>query len=702
MSNSSYNAIIESSKYIGRDLSWLKFNYRVLDQALAENRNVFEKLKFLAITASNLDEFFMIRVGSLYNYIDYNTERVDFSGLREIPFKNKLLEEIQKFAYDSKSLYKHHLKPLFESNGFQIVPLSALNEDEQGAASQYFDKTVHPMLTPMVCDSYHPFPILMNRVLTLGVVTHDPAEKKDTNKLSFVQIPKNLPRFYEVVRDGLVLFVPIEELIRFFIGRLFRNINILSTDVLRITRNGDFTLEESDEEDVDFLEELRRKLKTRRTGRVVRLEIEESPNPWLMKQVLERWDIGEDNIFRLDQDDVFDYTGFWYIVKHHEFKSRMRPMPQAVPPISMPQGGTENIFELLKERDILLHHPYNNMEPLLELLEQAAEDPNTLSIKLTIYRLASDSRIASALLKAAENGKHVSVLFEVKARFDEENNMREAKRLQKAGCFVIYGVSTYKTHTKLLLIVRKEGEGVTRYVHMSSGNYNESTAKLYTDTGIMSTNEAYAEDISEFFNVITGHSLPTGYKNLITAPRDMRQKLAERIRQEAENARNGLPSGIMIKINSLQDKKTIDELYAASQAGVPIRLVVRGMCCLRPGRQGLSDNIEVRSIVGELLEHSRIYYFHNNNDPMVYGGSADVMVRSFDRRLESLFLITDDLLKRQTINILRFNLMDNLNAYIMNEDGNYFKKIATEEAPFNIHEQFYHVTQEDIKDVQLF
>jgi polyphosphate kinase len=343
------------------------------------------------------------------------------------------------------------------------------------------------------------------------------------------------------------------------------------------------------------------------------------------------------------------------------------------------------------------------MDPVLELLEQAAEDPRVLSIKITIYRVAKESRVTNALLRAAENGKHVSVLFEVKARFDEENNMREAQRLQKAGCFVIYGVSNLKTHTKLLLIVRQDEDSkVYRYVHLSSGNYNEVTSRLYTDIGLLTTKEIYAQDVSEFFNVITGHSYPTTYRNLITSPRDMRIQLVNLVKREAENARKGLPSGIVIKINSLQDKEFIDALYEASQAGVPVRLIVRGICCLRPGRLGLSENIQVISIVGEYLEHSRIYYFHNEGNPKVYIGSADTMVRSFDRRIESLFMLDEAILKKQAMNILRFNLKDNVNTYLMQEDGTYVLKELDGDTPFNVHREFYSVTRELVKDVQLF
>jgi polyphosphate kinase len=336
-------------------------------------------------------------------------------------------------------------------------------------------------------------------------------------------------------------------------------------------------------------------------------------------------------------------------------------------------------------------------------LEKAADDPYVLSIKITIYRVARESRVTAALLKAAEAGKHVSVLFEVKARFDEENNLREAQKLQKAGCFVIYGVSNLKTHTKLLLIVRKERDDrVYRYVHLSSGNYNETTSRLYTDVGLLSTNEVYANDVSEFFNVITGHSQPSAYQNLITSPRDMRIQLCNMVRREAENAKTGSPSGIVIKLNSIQDKELIDELYAASQAGVKIKLIVRGICCVRPGRKGLSENIEVISIVGEYLEHSRIYYFHNAGNPKVYIGSADAMVRSFDRRIESLFSLQEETPKKQAMNILRFNLLDNVNAYSMKEDGSYVIKELNGDYPFNIQKEFYNVTRETVADVKLF
>ena len=693
---------IEKSKFISRDLSWLKFNSRVLDQAKKTNRNFFDKLKFMAITSSNLDEFFMIRVGSLYHYLDSNKERIDYSSLREIPFKQKLLAEIHEFCADQANHYIKNIKPYFKKHGFSIRKVSELNDSERVKVKDYFKKTIFPMLTPMVYDSYHTFPSLVNKLLIFGVVTADYRDETEKKRLSFIQIPTNLPRLFEIYREDQVVFVPIEEIIRSFIHKLFRNITIESVNLFRITRNGDFTLDESDDIEANFLEELRRKLKTRKTGRVVRLEVEEGANKWMIRVLKNRWDIEDNNIFELSEDNLFDYTLFWQIIGHNEFKNKVPKLHPPIKPISMQDvGSEESIFEILRQRDVLLHHPYNSIEPLLTLLEQSAEDPNVLSVKLTIYRLAKSSRVTAALLKAAENGKHVSVLFEVKARFDEENNLKEAKRLENAGCFVIYGIQEVKTHTKLLLIVRKEADRVTRYVHMSSGNYNESTSKLYTDWGIMTSNDIYAHDVSEFFNAITGHSIPRIYKYLLTAPKDMRQQIVDLIKNEATNAKKGVPSGIIIKLNSLQDKETISELYKASQAGVPIKLIIRGICSLRPGRKGLSENIEVYSIVGEYLEHSRIYYFHDGGAAKIYGGSADVMVRSFDRRIESLFMVVDPLLKKEVMSILDYNLRDNVNSYVMKEDGSYQPIKVDGEKTFNVHKEFFKISKEEIEKVNL-
>jgi polyphosphate kinase len=708
-------SVVEQSNYISRDLSWLKFNFRVLDQVKNTERTIFERLKFLAITASNLDEFFMIRVGSLYNYIDYGKERIDYSGLREIPFRKVLLAFAQNFYKVQDEVFREELTPLFSENGFRIVGISDLSEEERSETSAYFMRTIFPMLTPMVFDGYHTFPILMNKILIFGVVTKTQEESNgkpdaDHQRLSFVQIPQNLPRFFTIEREadperngqtGEVLFVPIEEIIRLEIHKLYRNIEILSVDLFRITRNGDFTLEESDDIEADFIDEIKQKIKTRRTGRVVRIEVENNHSNWMLKVLKQRWELDDDNVFMAEK--LLDFTGLWQIINHKEFREKIPSIHPPVTPLSLKSTDKNaKLFEVLKHQDILMHHPFNSIEPVLKLLEESAEDPDVLAIKLTIYRLAKKSRITDALLKAAENGKHVSVLFEVKARFDEENNIREAQRLQKAGCFVIYGISRYKTHTKLLLIVRKDGDRVTRYAHMSSGNYNEDTARLYTDLGVLTTNETYTQDISEFFNVITGHSIPNHYQYLITAPRDMRRQLTELIRAEAENARLGLPSGIVIKINSLEDQFVINELYKASQAGVQIKLIVRGICCLRPQRQGLSENITVRSLVGNFLEHTRIYYFHNNGDPKVYGGSADIMVRSFDRRIESLFLLAGQQTKQQAIQILDYNLRDNVNAYEMQEDGDYVHCECNGDPPFNIHEKFFEVTEEIVENARLF
>lgn len=695
---------IYRSSLISRDLSWLKFNHRVLDQSKKPKRNFFDKLKFMAITSSNLDEFFMIRVGSLYNYLDYHKERVDYSSLRELPFRKRLLGQIQDFFDRQSRLYIEYIKPQFRRNGFEILQVNDLSDLEKQLVKEYFKKTIFPMLTPMVFDSYHTFPSLVNKLLIFGVVTLDHRDENEKKRLSFIQIPTNLPRLFEIDRDDKLVFVPIEDIIRTFIQKLFRNIEIESVNLFRITRNGDFTLDESDDIEANFLEELRRKLKTRKTGRVVRIEVEENPNSWMLRVLRNRWDLDEDNVFYVTRENLFDYTAFWQIVGHNEFKDKVTKLRPPVRPVSMQDiGSEESIFEVLKQRDIMLHHPYNSIETLLELVEKSADDPKVLSIKLTIYRLANDSRITAALLRAAENGKHVSVLFEVKARFDEENNLKEAKKLEEAGCFVIYGIQEVKTHTKLLLIVRKEGEKVTRYVHMSSGNYNESTSRIYTDWGIMTSNDIYAHDVSEFFNAITGHSMPRIYKYLLTAPKDMRQQIVDLIREEAANAKKGLKTGIIIKINSLQDKETIEELYRASQAGVPIKLIIRGICCLRPGRKGLSENIEVISIVGQYLEHSRVYYFHNNGDPKIYGGSADIMVRSFDRRIESLFMVVDPAIKKEVMNMLLYNLKDDINAYFMREDGTYGeKKPSSKNNGFNIHKEFFNVTKEEIEKAKLF
>jgi polyphosphate kinase len=688
--------LIRKSKYISRDLSWLRFNYRVLDQAQGTNRSLFDRLKFLAITSSNLDEFFMIRVGSLYNYLDYGKERIDYSGLRELPFRRKLLDFAHRFVNDQSLTYLNELKPAFEKNGFNILKMADLTELELKKADGYFKNTVFPLLTPMMYDSYHGFPLMMNQMLIFGVVTRigssavglDGEAEKGQERLTFVQIPQNLTRFFELTRKDKVMFVPIEEVVREFLPRLFRNVEIISADLFRITRNGDFTLEESDDIDNDFIKEIQVGLKTRKRGRVVRVEVEPNASPTLMEVLRERWNIDNGNVFVINS--MIDMKGLWQIVRHPNFRGRAAKNPGSVPPLSLPEGADENLFEYLKHHDVLLHHPYNSIEPMVRLLEQAAVDPHVLGIKQTIYRLADDSRVSAALLKAAENGKHVSVLFEVKARFDEEKNIREGARLEKAGCFVIYGVSKYKTHTKLLMIIRKEGEKVTRYVHIGSGNYNEQTSRLYTDLSLLTTNDTYGHDVSEFFNVITGHSQPDDYEYLITAPKDMRQQLIHLIREEVKQAKKGLPSGIVMKMNSLEDKEMIDEFYRAAKAGVPIRFIVRGICCLRPGRPGLSENIEVRSIVGEYLEHTRLFYFHNGGDAKVYAGSADIMVRSFDRRIEALFLIVNPQLKREAINILMMNMMDNQNSYVMREDGAYIRQQpGVGEPVVNVHKDFF-------------
>lgn len=688
----------QSEHYLSRDLSWLKFNERVLDQVERPDKTIFERLKFLSISAANLDEFFMVRVGRLYNYIDYNRKWLNKMGLQVGPFREKLLKRAGTSFQKQHEYFLQKVNPLCEANHFVFVQdITTLNHQEQNKLKNYFKKAIFPMLTPMVFDSRHVFPALANKLLVFGVVTHNPAEEEENKKISFIQLPQNLSRFYRLNRSNNIALIPIEAVIREHIAILFRNVAIFSVTLFRIIRNGDFSLEESDDIEASFVEELKRKLKKRNKGRVVKLEIEDNHDRWLVDRLKHRWNIDKDNVFQVPAQSLMDLTGLQQFVQHSNAEDQLPVLP-----ISYPVQRAGELFEVLKQQDILLHHPYNSIDLVIDFLEKAAEDPHVLAIKMTIYRLAQDSAVTAALLKAAERGKHVSVLIEIKARFDEENNMKEAKKLEKAGCFVIYGMDSVKTHAKMMMIVHREDERITRYVHLSSGNYNEETAQGYADISLMTTDEIYANDVSGFFNVITGHSMPKTYNNLITAPLNIRKQLIAMICQEAKNAQQGLPCGIVIKVNALEDEMIIEELYKASQAGVPIQLIVRGICCLIPQRPGLSANITVRSIVGNFLEHARIFYFYNQGDAKVYTGSADIMVRSFDKRIESLFIIKSPVLKQQVINILAYNLRDNCNSYLMQEDGTYVKTTPGNEAPFDIHKAFFDLNVAEVMKARLF
>jgi len=695
--------ILPFDPYISRDLSWLAFNRRVLALAQDPKLSPFDRLRFLAITASNQDEFFMIRLGSLYNYVDYKTRTNNRNPKIERLLK-KLHEEAHEFHQQQQKVYLQSLLPAIKkANCFLIKDITKLNKGTQKQLEDYFDQVIFPMLTPMSFDENQAIPVLRNRASAFCVVTRNTAKKQPQSRTySFVQLPSNLPRFYEIPTTTKHYFIPIEEIIRKHFSKLFHNVEVLEAVLLRVTRNGDFSLEESEDIEEKILEELKRQLKKRNTGDIIRLELEKSCSKDTLNLLKRKCDIDDRNVFFVDRKSLINFISLNQLAKHSSFSGQLPVKHSPVLPLTYPDQTGDSLFDILKKQDILIHRPYNSFSLVINLLEEAAEDPHVLAIKLTVYRLAEDSAVIRALLKAAQNGKHVAVLIELKARFDEEHNIQEAKRLQKAGCSVIYGKIDMKTHAKLLFIVRQEDHQVNSYVHMSSGNYNEETAQYYTDVSLFTTDPGYAKDVSNFFNVITGHSFPQHYDNLITAPVDLREKLLSFIDREISFAKKGLKSGIVFKLNALSDKIIIDELYKASQAGVPIELIVRGICCLIPGRKGFSDNITVRSIVGEFLEHARIFYFHNQNDPTIYIGSADIMVRSFDNRIESLFLIKNKIHKQEIIHILSYNLRDNFNTYLMKEDGTYEKINSGKKEIFNVHHAFYEVTLEEVMKAKLF
>ena len=569
---------INKSDLISRDLSWLNFNYRVLDQVKNDNRNLLDRLKFLSIVSSNFDEFFEVRVGSLYNYIDSKKNRIDYSGMRENPFREYLLDNSKVFFDDFNSFFSNSIIPLMEKEKIFIGDLDLLDKDGIKKVKKYFKKTIFPMITPMVFDNLHSFPILMNKVLIFGVVSKS-KKTSSKSKISFIQIPQNIPRFFEYKIDSKIYFIPIENIIRKYIKTFFQGILIESVSLFRIIRNGDYTLEESEDIESNFLEELKQKLKDRKFSRVVRLDVLNNYDKNVIKELQKIFKIDDFNLMKLSKNSFLDLSSIFQVVNYNEFSELLPKYPSPIKPFDLNEIDEKSIFQILSEKDIFLHHPYNSFDPVIKLLKEAAEDPDVLSIKITLYRTAKNSRVIDELLKAAENGKHVSVLFEVKARFDEENNFKNGYKLEKAGCYVIYGIGSLKTHTKLLLIVRREGKKVRNYAHMGTGNYNETTSKLYTDIGLMTSNKSYTKDALKFFNVITGHSIPDDYENLLTAPNYMKDKIISFIEKEIKNVKNGGIGKICIKINSLQDKTVINKLYDASNVGVKICLIVRGICC---------------------------------------------------------------------------------------------------------------------------
>ena len=672
-----------------RELSWISFDERVLNEARDKSIPLFERLKFISITSSNLDEFYMVRVASLKDQVHANYTKKDLSGMdakEQLTGISKRTHELVQLQYNT---YNRSAVPSLEHVGLTIISEhEKLTKEQAEYVDSYFEENIYPVLTPMAMDSARPFPLIRNKTLNIGALVQkkedsllsraeDKKEKKGKEKekekeLEFatVQVPSVLPRFILLPQDektGQRYVILLEEIIERNMQQLFLNYDIVTSHPFRIMRNADFSLDE--EEAVDLLEEIEKQLKRRQWGEVIRLEIEDKADQRLLKVLKRELEVNEEDIFEIP--GALDLTVLMkmYGLDGYDHLKTPKYTPQPVPALM----NDDDIFTNIRKGDILLMHPYETFDPVVDFVRSAARDPEVLAIKQTLYRVSGNSPIIAALAAAAENGKQVSVLVELKARFDEENNIIWAKKLEKAGCHVIYGLVGLKTHSKITLVVRREEDGIRRYVHLGTGNYNDSTAKLYTDCGIMTCHPLIGEDATAVFNMLSGYSEPLNWNMLSVAPLWLRTKFLRLIERETKNARAGKPASIIAKMNSLCDKEIIAALYEASCAGVKIHLVVRGICCLKVGIPGISENIEVRSLVGNFLEHSRIYYFLNGGQEEVYLSSADWMPRNLDRRVEILFPVENEHLKQEVIHVLEIQLRDTLKAQIKQSDGTYSK-----------------------------
>lgn len=659
----------DSNNFINRELSWLEFNSRVLSEARDKNIPLFERLKFLSITASNMDEFVMIRVASLKDMVNAGYEKKDIAGLTPKQQLAEIGKRTHEFVSQQYSTLNRSLLPLLEKNKLTLVKnFEELNEKQNEFIDQYFINEIYPVLTPMAVDSSRPFPLIRNKTLNLASLMR---RKNGDKELEFatVQVPSVLPRVVEIPssREGQRMVILLEEIIEKNIQRLYLNYNVISTHPYRIMRNADFEIDE--EEVADLLQEIQRQIKKRQWGVAIRLEVQDNMDHRLLKILKKNLRIENEDIYEINGPldltflmKVYGLDGFNHL-KHSSYT------PQES---QLLESGT-SIFEHIRRKDILLHHPYDSFAPVVDFVRQAANDDKVLAIKQTLYRVSGHSPIIASLAEAAERGKQVTVLVELKARFDEENNIIWAKKLEKAGCHVIYGLMGLKTHCKITLVVRREEDGIRRYVHLGTGNYNDSTAKLYTDLGLLTCSNQIGEDATAVFNMISGYSEPIRWNKLSLAPLWLRSKFIRLIDREIEHAVKGEYAHVIAKMNSLCDRSIIEKLYEASCSGVKIELIVRGICCLKPGVENLSENITVRSIVGNFLEHARIFFFENGGNSEIYMGSADWMPRNLDKRVEILFPVEDEELKAKVRHVLDVQLADNEKAHIMQPDGTYEK-----------------------------
>ena len=692
--------------YVNRELSWLKFDERVLSEARDKSLPLFERLKFLSITSSNLDEFFMVRVASLKDQVHAGYKKKDIAGMSSEEQLKEISSQTHELVRVQYSTFNRSVLPALEKVGLHLV---AEHEDltvkQAEFVDRYFEDNVYPVLTPMAMDSSRPFPLIRNKTLNIGALIAKKSNKKHAKELEFatVQVPSVLPRIVEIPsgKNGERTVILLEEIIERNISKLFLNYNVLCAHPFRITRNADLAIDEDEAE--DLLLEIEKQIKKRTWGQAIRLEIEAAADRRLLKILCRELSVRKEDVFEID--GPLDLTFLMKVYGLEGFDELRAPKytPAPVPEFD----GTDNIFDVIKKGDVLMHHPYQSFVPVVDFIRQASKDPDVLAIKQTLYRVSGNSPIIAALAQAAENGKQVSVLVELKARFDEENNIVWARKLEKAGCHVIYGLVGLKTHSKITLVVRKEEDGIRRYVHLGTGNYNDATAKLYTDIGMMTASEAIGEDATAVFNMLSGYSEPRSWNRLSLAPLWLKDRFLYLIEREKKNAEAGREGHIIAKMNSLCDRDIIVALYEASRAGVRIELIVRGICCLKVGIPGVSENISVRSIVGNFLEHARVFYFENNGNPEFYCSSADWMPRNLERRVEILFPVEAPALKEKLWHILEGQLRDNKKAHILKPDGSYEKVDGRGKEPYCAQEVFCKEAQEmsvkkEYRDTRVF